>query len=101
MLEIVYRSDLTAMFQVTLAHRFCSPRNSLRRAHTLVVHTPAIKFSLLKFSHPDLEYLLGRVHHLLGSIVVDVLLVGVLRVVDGLHVGLLLVGEHQLGRRRW
>ena len=89
------------MFQVTLAHRFCPARNSLRTAHTLVVHRPAIKFSLSKFSHPDLEYLLDREHYLLGSVVVDVLLVGVLRVVDGLHVGLLVVGEHQLRRKRW
>ena len=101
MLEIVYHSDLTAMFQVTLAHRFCSQRNSPRTTHTLVVHKPAIKFSLSKFSHPDLEYLLGREHYLLGSVVVDVLLVGVVRVVDGLHVGLLVVGEHQLRKRRW
>ena len=100
-MEIVYRSDLTAMFQVTLAHRFCSQRNSPRTTHTLDVHTPAIKFSFSKLSHPDLEDLLDREHYLLGRVVVDVLLVGVLRVVDGLHVGLLVVGEHQLGRRRW
>ena len=87
------------MFQVTLAHRFCPARNSLRTAHTLVVHRPAIKFSLSKFSHSDLENLL--LYYLLGSVVVDVLLVRVLRVVDGLHVGLLVVGEHQLRRKRW